>query len=211
MSVTDTPIEPRAHVRGAHTASGDREPLSAASSLPGKGFDAQSKFVRSLTVYEARSFTPTKDPSTLVTAVIDREVMGPACGHSAVGSGQNHELSQHAASSGQRAGPKPPLAGGLLWLSSLTVSHCSSPLPGPQRSGIPALIHPPCCGCRGTQTQRLLMLLRALPCLPITLRVRSTPVPLLNRLRFQLFDFSVPCTHCLLPLASHPEFRCVHS
>ena len=120
MSVTDTPIEPRAHVRGAHTASGDREPLSAASSLPGKGFDAQSKFVRSLTVYEARSFTPTKDPSTLVTAVIDREVMGPACGHSAVGSGQNHELSQHAASSGQRAGPKPPLAGGA---SLAVVSH----------------------------------------------------------------------------------------
>lgn len=78
VSVTDTPVEPRAHVRGAHTASGDREPLSAASSLPGKGFDTQSKFVRSLTVYEARSFTPTKDPSTLVTAVIDREVVGPA-------------------------------------------------------------------------------------------------------------------------------------
>lgn len=60
VSVTDTPIEPRAHVRGTYTASGDREPLSAASSLPGKGFDTQSKFVRSLTVYEARSFTPTK-------------------------------------------------------------------------------------------------------------------------------------------------------
>ena len=40
---------------------------------------------------------------------------------------------------------------------------------------------------------------------------KEYPVPLLNRLRFQLFDFSVPCTHCLLPLASHPEFRCVHS
>ena len=60
MSVTDTPTEPRAHVHGAHTASGDREPLSAASSLPGKVFDTQSKFVQSLTVYEAHLFTPTK-------------------------------------------------------------------------------------------------------------------------------------------------------
>lgn len=49
---------PRA--RGTHTASKDREPLSPASLLPGKGIDKQSKFVWSLTVYEARLFTPTK-------------------------------------------------------------------------------------------------------------------------------------------------------
>lgn len=47
-------------MRAALTASEDREPLSTASSLSGKGFDKQSKFVWSLTVYEALVFTPTK-------------------------------------------------------------------------------------------------------------------------------------------------------
>lgn len=69
------PQSSRARTRGTHTACEDRESLSTASSLPSKGFDKQSKFVWSLTVYEACLFTPTKTFIHLVTKVIGREVM----------------------------------------------------------------------------------------------------------------------------------------
>ena len=59
VSVTNTPTESPCTLTWRTQSLWDREPLSTAFSLPSEGLGKQSKFVWSLTVYEAHLFTAT--------------------------------------------------------------------------------------------------------------------------------------------------------